>query len=291
MYPNWIPPHLHPYLDAGGILLITLLLGFVVNRLLKRFINKAATDLLNDPTEYIFFRNALRVLIYLVGFSLAFFAVPNFKTLAQSILAGAGIAAIAVGFASQAALSNIVAGIFIVFFKPFRVKDRVKIRENLTGIVENITLRHTIIRDYQQRRVIIPNSIISEEIIVNSDLVESKICEWVDISISYDSDIDLAKQIISEEISIHPNVLDNRDEKHLAAGDPKVRVRLIRLGDFSVDLRAYAWVQNNADGFELRCDSFESIKKRFDRSGIEIPFPHRSLVFKNKLGERELELS
>jgi len=291
MYPNWIPTHLHPYLDAGGILLITLLLGFVVNRLLKRFINKAATDLLNDPTEYIFFRNALRVLIYLVGFSLAFFAVPNFKTLAQSILAGAGIAAIAVGFASQAALSNIVAGIFIVLFKPFRVKDRVKIRENLTGIVENITLRHTIIRDYQQRRVIIPNSIISEEIIVNSDLVESKICEWVDISISYDSDIDLAKQIISEEISIHPHVLDNRDEEQLAAGDPKVRVRLIRLGDFSVDLRAYAWVQNNADGFELRCDSFESIKKRFDRSGIEIPFPHRSLVFKNKPGERELELS
>jgi len=71
------------------------------------------------------------------------------------MLAGAGILAVAVGFASQAALSNIISGVFVVIFKPFRVGDRLKINE-LTGVVEDITLRHTVIRDLENKRIIIP---------------------------------------------------------------------------------------------------------------------------------------
>jgi small conductance mechanosensitive channel len=60
-----------------------------------------------------------------------------------------------------------------------------------------------------------------------------------------------------------------------------VPVRVLSLGDFSVNLRAWAWTQNSADGFVLTCDLTESIKKRFDAEGIEIPFPYRTLVYKN----------
>lgn len=269
------------YISAIGILAATIIVGTFLNRFMKRFITKLTADLDNDTTNYQFLRRAIITTLYLVGFSLAVYAIPSLKTIAQSLLAGAGIAAVAIGFASQAALSNIIAGIFIVIFKPFRVKDRVTIKDTISGVVEDITLRHTVIRNFENRRVILPNSLISAEVIVNSDLVEQKICKWIDIGISYDSDIDKARQIMIEEIKNHPFFIDNRTEEDIAEGKPLVLVRVLALGDFSVNIRAWAWAEDQAKGFEMKCDLLESIKKRFDKEGVEIPFPYRTLVFKN----------
>jgi small conductance mechanosensitive channel len=274
---EWIP-----YLSATGILLLTFLVGFLFNRFTRSYIKKSALILDNDPTNYQFLRRALAIVIYLIGFSLAVYAIPSLRTLAKSLLAGAGIAAVAIGFASQAALSNIIAGVFIVIFKPFRVKDRVTVKDTITGIIEDITLRHTVIRNFQNRRVIIPNSMISEEIIVNADIIESKICKWIEIGISYGSDIDLARAIMADEAQKHPNCLDNRSEEEIAEGAPKVMVRVLALGEYAVTMRAWVWAEDSASGFVMECELLESIKKRFDAEGIEIPFPYRSLVFKNQ---------
>lgn len=271
----------HPYVAAIGILVATVIVALAFNRFMVRYIKRSSEELVNDPTNYQFLRRAILVLLYMVGISLAIYAIPPLRTLAQSVLAGAGILAIAIGFASQAAFSNIVAGIFIVIFKPFRVHDRIEIENSITGVVEDITLRHTIIRNFENRRVIIPNSKISEQNIINSDLIESKICKWIEIGISYDSDIKLAKKIMVEETEKHPLALDPRSKEDIENGAPRVNVRVLQLGDFSVLLRAWAWAANSPDGFELKCDLLESIKARFDAEGIEIPFPYRTLVFKN----------
>ncbi|MEL7342009.1 MAG: mechanosensitive ion channel domain-containing protein, partial [Bacteroidota bacterium] len=164
-----IPDKFLPYLVAGGIFLATMIVATIFNRAMKRFIRRSTEELSNDPTNYQFLRRAILVIIYSIGISLTIYAIPGLKTLAQSVLAGAGIAAVAIGFASQNALSNIISGIFIVVFKPFRVNDRIVVRDTITGVVEDITLRHTIIRNFQNRRVILPNSMISEEVIVNAD--------------------------------------------------------------------------------------------------------------------------
>ncbi|KAA3627403.1 MAG: mechanosensitive ion channel family protein [Bacteroidetes bacterium] len=264
-----------------GIIIATFLVAFLVNRFFKRLIRKSTADMRNDPTNYLFLRHTISALIYIVGFSTAIYMMPNLRALASSLLAGAGILAVAIGFASQQALSNIISGVFIVLFKPFRVNDRLKIRE-LNGIVEDITLRHTVIRDFENKRILIPNSVISDEIIVNSDFIEDKICKWIDIGISYDSDIDKAKKIMEEEVLNHPLHIDPRSQQQVELGDPIVPVRVITLGDSSVNLRAWAWAKNSPDGFVLSCDLYESIKKRFDKEGVEIPFPHRTLVHKNK---------
>jgi small conductance mechanosensitive channel len=169
-----------------GIVLTTIIVAYLVNRFFKRLIRRSTEEMKNDPTNYLFFRHVIRTLIYIVGFSIAIFMMPNLRALASSLLAGAGILAVAVGFASQHALSNIISGVFIIIFKPFRVNDRVKLKE-LTGIIEDITLRHTVIRDFENKRIIIPNSMISEEVIVNSNFEDERICKWIDIGISYDS--------------------------------------------------------------------------------------------------------
>lgn len=270
-----------------GIVAGTILVAFIFNRLFRRFIRKNTLLIRNDPTNYVFLRHAATAVIYIVGFSWAVYSLPALRTVANSLLAGAGILAVAVGFASQHALSNIISGIFIVIFKPFSVNDRLRFQNGLQGVVEDITLRHVVIRDFENRRILIPNSVISEEIIINADFGDDSICRFVEIDISYDSDIDRARAIMQEEALRHPLKIDGRSPEQIQAGRPEILVRVIALGEFYVRLRAYVWARNNAEAFELGCDLLESIKKRFDREGIEIPFPYRTIVYKEPKPKQE----
>jgi small-conductance mechanosensitive channel len=263
-----------------GIFIATLIVGYSFNRLFRRFIYRSTLIVKNDPTNYHFLRHAITAMIYLVGFSWAVYSVPQMRTIANSLLAGAGILAVAVGFASQHALSNVISGLFIIIFKPFRVNDRLKIRDTLSGVVEDITLRHTVIRDFENRRILIPNAVISDEVIINSDFGDDKICLWLQMGISYDSDIDLAKEIMKKEALNHPLLLDNRSAEQIEEGEEVVKVKVISLDESSVTIRAWVWGNNNADAFTMKCDLLESIKKRFDAEGVEIPYPHRTVVEK-----------
>jgi small-conductance mechanosensitive channel len=266
---------------ALGILIGTAILAALVGRFFRGLIKRSTDEMKNDPTNYLFLRHLIVGVIYLVGIGVAVYTVPELRGLASSMLAGAGILAVAVGFASQHALSNLISGMFIVIFKPFRVNDRITVRD-MGGVIEDITLRHTVIRNFENRRIIIPNALISDEILVNADFGDGKICKWIEVSISYESDIDLAKNIMREETMAHPLLIDNRNAEQIAAGEPQVMVRVLALQDSGILLRAWAWTEGQADSFVLGCDLYESIKKRFDREGIEIPYPHRTVVQKMK---------
>lgn len=270
---------------TGAIITITFLLAYLFRRFFNLFILDSTRIVKNDPTNYKFLKHVISTMIYLIGISLAVYRIEPLRAVASSLLAGAGILAVAVGFASQAALSNIISGIFIIVYKPFRVNDRITIRDTLRGVVEDITLRHTIIRDFENKRIVIPNAVMSEEVIVNADLNEEKICRFVEVGISYDSDVSKAKRIMQEEAMKHPLHIDNRSEEKIAEGQEEISTRVISFGDSSVNLRAWVWAANQADGFEMHCDLLESIKARFDAEGIEIPFPYRTLVFKNLANE------
>ena len=158
--------------------------------------------------------------------------------------------------------------------------DTIELGNGSKGIVEEITLRHTIIRNYEHRRIIIPNAIISDETIVNSSLIDEKVKKFIEFSISYDSNIDLAKKIIKQEAENHYLTIDIRSEEDKNNGTPKVLVRVIKLGEFAIMLRAYVWAKNNDDAFIIKCDLNESVKKQFNIEGIEIPYPHHSLIIK-----------
>lgn len=187
-----------------------------------------------------------------------------------------------VGFASQSAFSNIVSGVFLVIFKPFSVGDRVRIGTLYTGDVEDITLRHTVIKDFENRRIVIPNSVISNETIVNSTITDEKVCMFVEFNISFESNIDQAMKIMQEIGESHPLCIDNRTQAELDKGEPKVMLRLIEITDFSVKLRAYTWARNPSEGFDLKCDLLKLIKERFDKEKVEIPYPHRTVLYRDQ---------
>jgi small-conductance mechanosensitive channel len=267
-----------------SIFLATIIVAYFVNRFFLRLIRKSTDVDDKDATNYHFLRHISRAIIYTVGFGITIYHIPQLRTLANSMLAGAGILAVAIGFASQHALGNIVSGIFIVIFKPFKINDRLNIR-NMVGIVEDITLRHTVIRDFENKRILIPNTVISDEIIVNSDFAEDKICKWIDVNISYDSDTDLAKSLMADEVKNHPMYVDPRTPEQIQEGVPEVVVRVLVLGEYFVTVRAWAWAKDAPNSFVMACDLLESIKKRFEKEGVEIPVPHQKIIFKEQISK------
>ena len=283
---EFISDYSFSYLRHGVLILSTIavafLFSFILRKIAQAAINRYSERIKVDPTNYSFLKNSLSFIIFSIAVFFIFSKIPFFRTLGTALFAGAGVFAAILGFAAQKAFSNIVSGIFILIFKPFRVGDTIEFSTH-KGVVEEITLRHTAIKDYENRRVIVPNSIISEDVIVNSDIIDERIRQPIEFGISYDSNIDKAIEIIQQEAEKHPFIVDHRTKKEIKAGEPKVLVRVISLDDYSVRLKAYVWSIGNDTAFVLKCDLLKSVKEAFEKNRIEIPFPYRTIVYKNDL--------
>ena len=198
-----------------------------------------------------------------------------------------GVAAgIVIGLAAQQTLGNVFSGISISAAKPFEVGEFIEIL-NVTppvmGVVKDIGLRHTTILDASNKSIVIPNSIIDKDMIRASHVVEkANVCSFLDVGISYDSDIDLAMKILADTIAAHGGTLDVHSEEEKNSGIPPVTVRVQDLGESAVQLRAFVWTPDTSSSFPILSDLRYAVKKEFDRRGIEIPYPYRNVVIKNK---------
>ncbi|MEZ5072863.1 MAG: mechanosensitive ion channel family protein [Bacteroidales bacterium] len=264
-----------------GTLLMALLISNLLRMAISRFLKRSSSKLNVDHTQFNFLKNAVTFFVFLGAIIFIMHNIPRLRDLSTALFAGAGLVTAIVLFASQAAFSNIISGIFIVIFKPFRVNDLIDVGSLPKGRVEDITLRHVVILNFENRRMILPNSLISSEIVVNSSIVDEKICNFIDVGIGYESDIDRAMCIMREEAKAHPHYVDNRKTEEIAEGVDPVSVRVIELGDSAVKLRALVWTDDHSKGYVLKTDLYLAIKKAFDANGITIPYPQRTVTLKN----------
>lgn len=262
------------------VAIVTFVFYIMVNHSVTRFIARHGEKDNFDTTNAKFLQRILSSVIFLIGFGFIIFFIPSLKHVATTLLAGAGVIVAVIGFSSQQVLANIISGIMIVVTKPYRIKDRVALRD-LEGVVEDITLRHTVIKNYENKRIIIPNSIMNGEVIINSNFADDICCEWVEMSIAYTADIKKAKALMKDEITRHPLFIDHRNNKQKQNKEDIAPVRVISVGEFSIVLRAWTWADNPANAFLMGCDLRESIKERFDKEGVEIPYPYSNVLLKN----------
>lgn len=273
-------PWLNHLIFAAVVILCAFLIFRILRFFLRRFLKRSSEQLKVDPTNYTFLNNGLNLIVIILTFTILLYSIPGFKKIGVALFAGAGIFAAIIGFASQAAFSNIISGIFIVIFKPYRVGDIVKVANEYGGLVEDITLRHTVIKDFENKRYVVPNSIISNVVINNSNIYDERVANFVFMNISYEADLDKAIEIFRDEAMRHPLIRDGRSPEEIAESKPQVDIRLIEVGESSLRLRAKCWTDDFASGFDLKTDLHRSVKLRFDREGIEIPYPHRTIVEK-----------
>ncbi|WP_292378847.1 mechanosensitive ion channel family protein [Methanosarcina sp. UBA289] len=307
---TWFSDNFGTFLFIIFIGLLTVLVARNVNRLLERHFKSASTRLHMDPTSFRMFRHIVVALIYFMGILVVIFSIPSLRSLSVALFTGAGIAGIAISLAAQNTLSNIIAGVSLAIFQPFRVGDRLNIM-NEYGKVTDLNLRHTVIITWDNRRLIIPNSKISNEAIINWTIEDPAVIWPIDVGISYDADIDQARRIMIEEARKHPNVMPPQEVKYnvvkpsllksetfgvglfdspvLHPVDPDfrerggVKVSVVELGEYSVNLRMNVWFKDRNIAHSSGCEIREAIKKRFDKEGIEIPYPYRTIVYKKDL--------
>lgn len=259
---------------------VVFFLSFVIRKLLTIFINKNSSHLGVSPTTFVFLKNSSSFVLVTIGIIWVFYNVPALKSLGASLFAGAGILVAVIGFASQKAFSNIIGGLFILIFKPFSVGDVIEISGLKKGIVESITLRHIIIKDFENRRIVIPNSNISEDTIINSNLIDQNIRKHIEVKIAFDTDLNKAITLLKDIVENHPLVIDKRTKEDLENNIPMVLIRMIAINDYSLQLKAYAWAKNNDDAYTLYCDVLTEVSQKYKQEGIEIPYPTRSIISK-----------
>lgn len=185
------------------------------------------------------------------------------------LLASAGILSLAVAFAAQETLANVISGTSIAVSRPFRIGDAVMI-QNEYGNVERMTLRHTIIRLWDNRRMIIPNSALNKEIIINYSIEDPTMLCKVEVGISYESDVNKAMEIMKNAAKKHP--------EFMPAMEPVTQI--LGFGDSSVNLRLLCKAKDQPTAFSMACDLRKIIKEEFENQGIEIPYPRRVIIEK-----------
>jgi len=215
-------------------------------------------------------RRPLRKLVNLVVIFVAIavaFGMAEYGNILTALATVGAAATLAIGFAMQDVLANFVAGIFIYTDKPFRIGDWIEWDGN-SGVVEDISLRVTRVRTFDNELLTVPNSQLTDGVIKNP-VAKNQLRLKFDFGIGYDDDIDRATEIILEEADAHEGIMD----------DPDPSVRLVELGDSSVALQSRIWISNpsRSDFVKVRGEYVQSVKERFDAEGIDIPYPNRTI--------------
>jgi small-conductance mechanosensitive channel len=193
------------------------------------------------------------------------------------VLAGFGIIGIAVGFGAQYLIRDLIAGVFILMENQYRVGDVAKVAD-VSGLVEEVNLRKTVLRDLDGIVHHVPNG----EIRVASNYSRHFSRVNLNISVAYKTDLDFAIKVINR---VCQEMAAEERWKKVFKAVPSV-LRVDNLGDSGIDIKVLGDVQPleqwNATG-ELRL----RLKKAFDKEGIEIPFPHTTIYFGNKPGDTQ----
>lgn len=272
-----------PSFDKILHIIIILIIILILRYFIKRIFRRAKGKVENQPQKQRLLNvgeKVLRWTVVILGFSMIASFFPTINTVFKSLLAGSGIAALAISVASQDAISNLVSGIMIVFTKPFQVGDIIRyIDNNMTGIVEEIKIRHTVIRTFENKRLIIPNSIINKTAVENQTFNgDNKVCIFLNISITYDSDITKAMFILRAVIEKHPDFVDRRSPQQKAQNAEPVMVRIIDFAESSIILKAWMWANDIDTGISMKSDVLLELKKRYDAAGIEFAYPHMNVI-------------
>ena len=239
--------------------LLALLIGFRVAKWLAGAGERALVRAKVEATAAIFLRKVLYVLLVVVLMLgvLQVIGIPM-----TSMVAVVGAAGLAIGLALKDSLSNIASGVMLVSLKPFKVGDFVDIA-GTQGKVEAVSIFQTRLRGPDNQTIVLPNSLITDDAIINLTPAEMRRIVLV-IGIGYDDDIDAARAIALDIMKAESRVLP----------EPAADVLVYELGESSVNLGIRCHV-NNADYFATKCHLTEQIKKAFDANGISIPFPQR----------------
>lgn len=237
---------------------VVFLVGTKVIKVLRKFIRRSMERAGADVGVMQFLDSLLKVIFYFV---LVMLIASGFGVDTTSVMALVGSAGLTIGLAFQGSLSNFAGGVLILLIKPFKVGDYILyVEDNLEGTVSEIQMFYTTLLTVDNRKVVIPNGVLSNNSLVNVSAQDKRRLD-VDVGIGYSSDLRLAKELCEKLLSEEEKVL--KEEEHIVVVDS--------LADSAVMLKMRFWVRPE-DYWATKWRMTEKVKLSFDENGIEIPF-------------------
>ncbi|MBN1155277.1 mechanosensitive ion channel family protein [candidate division KSB1 bacterium] len=241
-------------------LLIIIFIGFPILYMIRKWAKRYFTKRVSAQQGMI-----ISKIVYYIGLFILLVPILNeFGFKLSHILGAAGIVGIALGFASQTSVSNVISGLFLIAERPFQVNDVITI-QNITGVVLSIDTLSVKIRTFDNKYVRIPNETIIKSEVTNITHFPIRRVD-LKIGIAYKEDIERVRDLL----------LDIARKNPVCLNEPEPLVIFSGFGSSSIDLLFVAWATKE-DWLSLNNKLAVEIKRRFDEEGIEIPFPHISL--------------
>ncbi len=271
---NWVESAI-AMLPNFVLAVIILVAFYFVARLSKKLVRKMLDQWYHNEELTNIFSKITFIGILIVG-ALTALNVINLDETVTSLLAGAGIIGLALAFAFQDIAANFVSGIFMAAKGPFEVGQIVEVHD-IMGTVKAINLRTTEIITFDGNTVIIPNKEVFQNNIINYQKTKKRRVS-IDVGVSYDDDLRKAKKVAIEAVKEIPYILEEEG----------VQVFYKEFGGSSINFEIRFWVPYDKQPQYLdgRSEAIMKIKEAFDREGMTIPFPIRTLDFGIKGGEK-----
>lgn len=249
-------------LIALAILIIGLMVIKFIVKTSKKLMSKGGIDATLKKFLESLVSWGLKILLFIVVISKLGVETTSFA----AIIAAAGLA---IGLALQGSLANFAGGVLIMIFKPIKIGDLVEAQGEI-GVVKEIEIFTTKLTGLSNREIIIPNGSLSNGTIINYTTEGTRRVDLV-IGVSYDADIKKTKEVLTEVLTSHPKVLK----------EPTPRVTVLELADSSVNFAVRPWCDTN-DYWGVYFEITENVKIALDKSGIDIPYPHRVNINKSE---------
>jgi small-conductance mechanosensitive channel len=256
--------------DTFLIFLVVIALLRIINNLSKHWINDWAkkTESTADDRLIPLVEKILKAVVIILAFIFVFDA---WEIDISPLLATAGIAGIAVGFAVRDSLANIMGGIQLVMDKTFKVGDKIQIESGEMGVILDIGLRSTKLQTYDNEVIYIPNGQLANARVKNFTVPDLSVRVNVEFGVVYGSDSEKVRAVVLEAVQNIDGVLK----------DPAPVVQFLKMSDFALDYVTRVWVSKYSDAYDMKLKVTDAIYNALNDAGIGIPFPTRTIFTKS----------
>jgi small-conductance mechanosensitive channel len=250
-------------------------LAWLIGRMLRLAVQRMLAHDKHDHLDLMavkFIAKLTRYAVYVFAFAAYAHFIPALAGLGTASLASISVLTVIIGFAAQNTLGNLIAGISLLLYRPFKLGDRLQVIAPTgleTGTVESLALGYTLLKTDDNRRVVVPNSLMASQTNINLTANDPRVICSVLIGLSCASDIDKARAILLDLAGKHPNAKQ-------VCGCP-----LTQLGAAGVVLSLDVWCADALAAITFKCDLLEQAAKHFTAEGIRISIPQTMVVLRD----------
>jgi small-conductance mechanosensitive channel len=252
------------YFTLANVLKIVVIIAsaYIVSKIFEIIFIKTLQKRKKERGMIIPLKRVTSIIIYIIAF-ISILLVFNIDITAAA--AGLGIGAIVIGFGLKDVISNWISGVIIITGGIYRIDDAIRVGD-ITGVVTDITLRSTILKTYDRNEVIIPNSTMINEKVINLTAGRRQLISSIIFLIDYTSDTDKAKKIIEDVLKKNENVIVDEEGKR------EIRF-IVRTKEWTTEIETLFWINRPGDEEFIKSRITESVKKEFEKKNILPPLP------------------